>query len=98
MLLQPTFQLGNEHVIANVQTLANGPEPSEAIPWRVWHMARARMNLQPAYDALRIIHQSRGTNELDEEQHGAVSRSHRKHAGFGDDSLKAVSLVNRASC
>ena len=86
-----------EQMVANVQTLADGPEPSEAVPWRVWHMARAKMNLQPAYDVLKMLHQSRGTNELDEEQHGAVSRSHRQHVGFGDDSLKAVSSVNRVS-
>ena len=97
VLLKQTFQLGNEHVVANVQTLADGPEPSEAVPWRVWHMARAKMNLQPAYDALKMLHQSRGTNELDEEQHGAVTWFHRKHVGFGDGSLKAVSLVNRVS-
>ena len=60
-------------------------------------MALAKMTSQPAYNALRL-HLSRGFNdELGEQQHGAVSQSHEKRAGFGDDSLKAVSLVNRAS-
>ena len=60
-------------------------------------MAQAKMTLQLALNALSL-HLSRAFNdELGEQHHGAVSRSHKKNVGFSHDSLRAVCLVNRAS-
>eukprot|EP00974_Lingulodinium_polyedra_P002862 268048-Lingulodinium_polyedra.AAC.1 len=82
------WALGKGDIAANLQTLAEAPEPVERTTSKIWHLLKMGFNREQLVQGVRLMMESAWATTSAEQQHGSVSVIRKFHPEYTEERLR----------